>query len=102
MAAAGPCRLEYRCQRKHHPDEVWRQFISGTGEFSHLPFERRSSAALFGQRQNPIRVRNEQIRVFTAEGYATLPLRTMPVSPDLQNIIVDGDYYPFSGTYGRQ
>ena len=81
------------------PDEVWRQFISGTGEFSHLPFERRSSAALFGQRQNPIRVRNEQIRVFTAEGYATLPLRTMPVSPDLQNIIVDGDYYPFSGTY---
>ena len=64
-----------------------------------MPFERRSSAALFGQRQNPIRVRNEQIRVFTAEGYATLPLRTMPVSPDLQNIIVDGDYYPFSGTY---
>lgn len=81
------------------PEEIWRHYSSGTGEFAPLPFHRRSSGSLFGVRSASNRVRNEQIRVFPVEGYELLPLRILPVSPDLQRASVGGVYFPFSGTY---
>ena len=81
------------------PDAVWSHYIDSASEFFLLPFERRSSGSLFGIRQAPHRVRNDQIRLFPLEDYDFLPFRVMPVSPDLQHGSVGGGYFPFSGTY---
>ena len=81
------------------PDVVWSQYIDGDGVFSPLPFDRRGSASLFGFRQDSLQARSDQIRLFTLEGYESLPFRVAPISPDLQHASVSGDYFPYSGTY---
>ena len=72
---------------------------SGTGALADLPPERRSSEALFGQRINPTNYVRDVITLTPVEAQGPMTAGFVPVSPDLEGTVLDGFYYPFSGTF---
>ena len=78
--------------------EVREQYDARAGDFSAVPAESLASQALFGFRDSPLRVVSDRIWMFPSGSTRALPNGVMPTSPDLQQIDLDGVFYPFSAT----
>ncbi|MDE2968549.1 MAG: HEAT repeat domain-containing protein [Chloroflexota bacterium] len=80
-------------------NQVFLALRSGTGALADLPPERRSSEALFGRRNNPTSYVRDVIALTPLDAQGPMTAGFVPVSPDLEGTVLDGFYYPFSGTF---
>ncbi len=74
-------------------------YDDATGAFGALPSERQAFPSLFGFRSNPHTAFSDRVQLSSHGVFDELPFGVLPTSLDLQDVDLDGFYYPFSATF---